>query len=267
MPVVLKFCPCCSSFEPLLLLHPNPDLSRTSTGDESTSFSGKWDCACHSHSTSVYLTRAMELFQPSFGTYHIPILEECSSIASEGVRSLHSHPCPPLLKIIAIATTLETNIFPLTWRPALETLGEGLTGNVSQSPLNANISLAFKRLNGFLDRDSNRSDTEPSLSPFDAMLSEILVLSSPSIYDHPNVVNLEGLCWEIVKETEDVWPVMVFRKADSGNLPKFLSRPEALGLDSEDLISLCGEVAKGLQALHMSSKSYLVTNGSGIFRH
>ena len=85
---------------------------------------------------------------------------------------------------------------------------------------------------------------------YDALISEMVVLSHPDIYEHPNIANLEGICWEMVPESEEVWPVMVFRKAEDGDLNQFLSPSKAVKVDSEGLIGLCGEVAKALKLMH-----------------
>jgi serine/threonine protein kinase len=200
----------------------------------------------------------MDSFQPFFpfssGT------SVCSCALSKPIRGADEHPHPPLIRLLAIATALDLNILPLMWRPALETLGEGATGRISQSPLDANISLAFKRFSRLSNSIPNLSDADMLSLQYNAMISEVVALNCPEIYDHPNVVNLEGLCWEILKDSEEVWPVMVFRKAELGSLNNFLSLPEASEIDFDDLIGICGEVAKGLRIMHLCGKKQTPIN-------
>ena len=51
------------------------------------------------------------------------------------------------LRCLSVALALGVNIFPLTWRPGLEDLGEGATGRISQAPMNSKVTFAFKRFN------------------------------------------------------------------------------------------------------------------------
>jgi hypothetical protein len=154
------------------------------------------------------------------------------------------------IRLLAVAIALEVNVLPLTWRPALESLGEGATGLVSQSPLNSRIEFAFKR---FKRINSNAALSEADFRnlQYDAMISEMVTLSCPQIYDHPNIVNLEGLCWELLPGSDEVWPVLAFRKAEGGDLLHFMSSPDALEFGSDDLLAVCGEVAKGLRIMHL----------------
>lgn len=160
-----------------------------------------------------------------------------------------------LIRLIAIATALKVDILPLTWQPALESLGQGGTGWISQSSLNDRVSFAFKRF--------NRTKTTPELTEsefralqFDAMISEIIVLSCPEVYGHPNVINLEGLCWEISRPSGEVWPVLVFQKAKCGDLRNFLTLPEAEDLTLDTRIEICGEVAKALRIMHQCGERH-----------
>jgi len=170
---------------------------------------------------------------------------------SIGEKSLQADESPhqDLVRLIAIANILQVEIFPLTWQPSLERLGQGATGSISQSALNDQIYFAFKRF--------HRINTNPELTEsdfrrlqFDAMISEMVVLSCPEVYDHPNVVNLEGLCWEVMRPSGEVWPVLVFQRAKCGDLRHFLELPEAGSFDLDDRIVICGEVSKALRIMH-----------------
>jgi hypothetical protein len=156
-----------------------------------------------------------------------------------------------LIQVLSIAIALDVNIIPLTWRPALEGLGEGATGRISQSPMNSQISLAFKRLSSW-DRSQGQSETQFRALQHRALVSEMVALSCPELYGHANIVNLEGLCWELSDEglSPEAWPVLVFKKAECGDLRRFLSLPEAENLEFGDRIEICREIAKALEIMH-----------------
>src|SRR4051794_35448633 len=107
------------------------------------------------------------------------------------------------LRFFSIAIALDVNIFPLVWKPALEDLGEGATGLVSWSPLNKRHSLAFKRLVPWKE-DSGVSKGKFRTLQYNALVSEMAVLKCPRINHHPNIINLEGLCWQIAENSTEV---------------------------------------------------------------
>ncbi|KAK5454372.1 hypothetical protein LTS15_006372 [Exophiala xenobiotica] len=191
----------------------------------------------------------MDFFQPyyHFSLGNLPGRSAVSKkLGREGDRT---H--PPLLRLLSIAEALEVNVLPLTWRPALEGLGLGATGQIRQSPLNAQISLAFKRFGGVANEIVDMAEVEWRARQYDAVVSEVVALSTPMIYDHPNIANLEGICWEVETVSGEIWPVLAFRKAECGSLDNFLSLPDAKDMDFDDLIDICGEVAKGLRIMHL----------------
>jgi serine/threonine protein kinase len=162
-----------------------------------------------------------------------------------------------LIRLLAIASALSVEIFPFTWQPALESLGQGGTGWISQSSVNDQISFAFKRFQQ-VNPNPNSELTESKFRSlqFNAMISEIVVLSCPEVYDHPNIINLEGICWEVLKPSGEVWPVLVFQKAKLGDLRRTLSLPESENMDLNMKIGICGEVAKALRIMHQCGKFY-----------
>ena len=178
--------------------------------------------------------------------------------SNETTPTTSEHQAPPLVKLLSIATAVRLNILPVKWRPGLESLGEGATANINQSPLNSKISFAFKRFNQFSDSLPSLSNHDELLLKYNAILSEVVTLMHSEIYRHPNVVNLEGLCWEILSDSAQIRPVLVFRKADGGSLDKFISRHEAKSLSFADKIHICGEIAKGLRIIHLSGRASLI---------
>src|SRR5437868_376500 len=107
------------------------------------------------------------------------------------------HPAPvkikshcDLISFLAVAQSCNTAFLPVTWESRIDKLGAGAIAEISQSLINLQTSFAFKRTaisnfpqGGLLD---NRT--------FQALMSEILVLSHPLIRGHPNIISLEGIC-------------------------------------------------------------------------
>ena len=86
-----------------------------------------------------------------------------------------------LIAFLSIVQKCNVEYLPITWQPALSTLGAGGSATISQSTFMTEKPLAFKRF-----RDSENSD-----GGFLPMMSEVLILSQPPIRNHPNIVGLE----------------------------------------------------------------------------
>ncbi|KAL9119337.1 MAG: hypothetical protein Q9187_004112 [Circinaria calcarea] len=114
--------------------------------------------------------------------------------------------------------------------------------------INRQVAYAFKVFN------SNRLVRESieANKIFLTIIAEIRVLGHRSIRDHPNIVTLEGICWDVDSEIEIVWPVLVFKKSNHGDLQTFIqdSRVE-LNLDSK--FALCINIASAIAAMHSVS--------------
>ena len=153
-----------------------------------------------------------------------------------------------IFRFYSMALGFGVYILPLVWNPSLEQLGEGATGRISQSPLNKAASFAFKRFSPWRIQSGLSKEKFRSLQ-YQSMISEIAALQDLPLYNHPNVVNLEGLSWEILNDKE-VLPVLVFKKAEFGDLENFLSLPEAADLTIEDRMAICGEISRALLTMH-----------------
>ena len=75
------------------------------------------------------------------------------------------------------------------------------------------------------------------------------MLSQPPIQNHPNIVNLEGTCWEIKPMTEKAVPVLDFKKA-SWDLQQFMNMREGMDMVFEDRLKICSDVSSAVMALH-----------------
>ena len=149
-----------------------------------------------------------------------------------------------LSAFLSIVQECDVDYLPITWQPALNTLGVGGSGTISQSTFIAEKPLAFKRFH----------DSEDSDDGFLPMMSEVLILSQPPIRNNPNIVDLEGICWEIKPSTEKAVPVLVFEKA-SWDLQQFMNVREGMDMSFEDRLKICAEVGDGIMALHAYGSS------------
>ena len=75
-------------------------------------------------------------------------------------------------------------------------------------------------------------------------------MSHPSVRSHPNVIRLEGVCWDISFDNEEVWPVLVFEKARHGDLRNFLRTNTGRHIKWDDRIKLCADIATAIMLLH-----------------
>ena len=81
------------------------------------------------------------------------------------------------------------------------------------------------------------------------MMSEVLILSQLPIRNHPNIIDLEGICWEIMPWTEKAVPVLVFEKA-SWDLQQFMNVREGMEMPFEDRLKICADIGDAIMTLH-----------------
>ncbi|KAI1096930.1 hypothetical protein F5B19DRAFT_435203 [Rostrohypoxylon terebratum] len=143
---------------------------------------------------------------------------------------------PEFLDILGHAQRLGVPILPITWNPMLDKLGEGLTSEVNQVLVSIQSSFAFKRTVGPIDRS------------YRALQSEMTVLSHPHIRNHPNILQLQGLCWDFSHRTQ-IRPVMVFEKIFRGSVMRFMEL-EGQNMTMTQRQSLCADITRAVRLLH-----------------
>jgi len=192
----------------------------------------------------------MEIFTSSYAATQFSTIPftTVDSLLDESESQHHQE----FIRFLQHAYSLHVPVLPLTWEPAFDALGpDGATGRVNQSALNSEFQLAYKRFNPHVTDPRFTTEAYRSLQ-YRAMASEMTVLSCSGVQSHPNIITLQGICFEI-SSTSSVWPVLVFEKCALGDLEQCVSRPEFL--DPEHLLSLCGEVAKALKVMHQCGMS------------
>ena len=144
-----------------------------------------------------------------------------------------------LIAFLSTVQKCDVDYLPITWQPALSTLGVGGSGTISQSTFITDKPLAFKR---FHHPENCDDDFLPAMT-------EVLILSQPPIQNHPNIVDLEGICWEIKPWTEKAVPVLVYEKA-SWDLQQFMNVREGMDMVVEDRLKICADIGSAIMALH-----------------
>jgi len=150
-----------------------------------------------------------------------------------------------LIAFLSVVQKCNVNFLPITWQPTLGILGKGSSGTISQSTFTSDMPLAFKRFNQDGDSDMD----------FLPLISEVLILSQPPIYEHPHIVNLEGVCWEIEPRTENAVPALVFEKA-SWDLQQFMNVSEGKNMPIDDRLKICADIGSAIMTLHAHGLSF-----------
>jgi serine/threonine protein kinase len=147
------------------------------------------------------------------------------------------------ISFLAVTQHRQIDFLPIAWQPALDSIGLGGTSEIHQSIITLQAKFAFKRI-----KHSERARWRDGII-FRTLLSEITVLSHPSIRAHPNIVKLLGICWDILHEGS-VLPVLVFEKAQFGNLREFSTSEPGKCMSLENKLKLCSGIATAIRDMH-----------------
>ena len=178
-----------------------------------------------------------------------------------------------LITFLEVAQKLDVDFLPVTWQPVLERIGSGATGEIRESLLSLNHSFAFKRAIPFaIDTIGKR------ILPF--LIAEISILSHHSVRNHPNINQLQGVCWEVYSSNGDpqafsrdrdidsttsgIIPVLVFEKTVHGDLYQFMTAGEGRELSLSERLHLCTDIAQAIADMHSNSKCALTSRSSAL---
>ena len=152
------------------------------------------------------------------------------------------------ISFLAVAQYYEIDFVSLAWEQARGRLGSGGTSEIWQSNYDKRKNFVFKRMRSAI------TDSDEQENGFNALVSEISILSHPLIRHHQNIVKLEGISWEIHPKSHKVWPVLVLEKAQLGDLRSFMNSEEGRSTTLRDRLELCTDVASAIIALHSNCK-------------
>ncbi|KAI1119912.1 kinase-like domain-containing protein [Nemania abortiva] len=164
-----------------------------------------------------------------------------------------------LITFLSAVQDLKLEILPLQWQSTRRLIGKGGTSQISQAVVNPETSIAFKRVS---EEDRLRLDDEEI---FRRIISEILVLAHEGIRGHPNILELQGVSWDVspslgennsessptdsLKSTK-VWPVLLFEMSRYGDLGHFAALPAGQSLDHAARLSICLQIGLALATMH-----------------
>ena len=157
-----------------------------------------------------------------------------------------------VLTFLSVVQKLDIDFLPVTWQPALDSIGRGATAEIRQASVNLQTSFAFKHI-----RWSRMAEDEAEI--FQALIAEILVLGHPLIRKHHKIVTLEGISWDVINGGESILPVLVFKKAQHGSLLDFMEHDIGRRLHFRDRVYLCAEIAEAVVQMHAKSQYSIVT--------
>lgn len=156
-------------------------------------------------------------------------------------------PCS-IITFLASLQEWKVDVLPITWQAAESTLGSGATSRVDEASQTVHRSFACKRLSVEHKALSTRAVS------LRMMLNEIAILNHPSVRKHPNIIELEGVCWDVDSESQ-VWPVLVFDKTQWGDLADFANSTQWQMLSAQARMNLCSNINQALLFMHDQGKS------------
>ena len=115
------------------------------------------------------------------------------------------------INFLKLAQNMELDFIPVIWQPSLPRLCFGGTAELSQSYISLQASPTFKRVNQD-KRDNKFSGCADGTLKI--VMAEMWTWSISQIRDHPNVVRIEGIYWELDSSAGCLWPVLVIEKAE-----------------------------------------------------
>lgn len=167
---------------------------------------------------------------------------------------------PYLITFLAAAQKHNVEFVPVVWEEGLGLLEKGGTADINQLMLHTHFFPVDNSADDPLKRDSSKETSFafkrtsqyhpgngvtgcPSLD--EILTMELIVLRQQTIRNHPNIVNLEGICWEVT-DTNHVYPVLLFEKGCWADLSSFAHRLQGGYCIFNAKLGFCIDIAKAL---------------------
>ena len=164
-----------------------------------------------------------------------------TKILSSSARPVHAskqYADYDFIALLGLAQRLHIDFLPITWQAPLGQMGEGGQAGINEALANIQTSFAFKLFK------------RPQEHPFREVAQEIVALSHPVVRKHEYIVTLEGICWDIPKDDDYVWPVLVFEKSHFGDLYSFAKRERFKDLSIDGRLGLCAHIGIAIRDMH-----------------
>lgn len=167
--------------------------------------------------------------------------------------------CVPYDLIAFLSLIIKSNIdiYQVTWDGSSSALGVGGTAIVNQGAPGEEGGIAFKRINTMSDdalADAACNDLSADTRVFKILMSEVSILTHPAISAHPNIIDLEAICFETNFDFQvpKILPVLMFEKAPCGDLEAFIEKNMELEYDT--VLRLLKDVLQTVGCLHSNRK-------------
>ncbi|KAG8528203.1 uncharacterized protein KY384_007120, partial [Bacidia gigantensis] len=184
------------------------------------------------------------------------------STASEVPRGVQQHSVVEIpsmnfrndfISFLAVAQHYEIDFLSLPWEEGRGRAGAGGTAEVWQANASMRKDFAFKRVG---QNGKSHFDMLDEHKLFNALVSEISVVSHPQLRYHQNIVKLEAISFEVIPKQDKVWPVVVLEKAQLRDLKSYMESEAGRITTIGERIGLCADVASALIALHTNGMSH-----------
>lgn len=169
--------------------------------------------------------------------------ETVSSIEEDGPETIIN-----FLSFLANAQAQGISFLSIKWQAAQRAFGSGGTSIINEALANIRTTLAFKRvqpIEEFADEEHQKSDADI----FRMLINEITVLGDSALREHPNIAQLQGICWDVSSDGK-VWPVLISEKSQLGDLYKFAHLPVWRELDIKKRLKLCIDIQTAVLDMH-----------------
>lgn len=165
--------------------------------------------------------------------------------------------CVPynLISFLALIADMEIDIYQVTWDGNTSPLGMGGSAVVSQTTTSGDEGIAFKRVgvkNEHADSHEQSLSTEARI--FKILISEVTILTNPSIRNHPGIIDLEAICFEtdFSYMVPKIVPVLMYQKAPYGDLEAFMESQNSFSY--EDAMRILIDILQTVAYLHFKGE-------------
>lgn len=166
-----------------------------------------------------------------------------------------------LISFLSYIKTIGIPIFSVTMPDIRSGLGEGASFLVNgvEMPedyhdVQSGLSISRGSIVAFKRAKMDPVMEDPTADRIRAIFNELITMRHPPLLAHPNIVKLFGIGFEAEgpSDAQNVMPVLVPECAELGNLAEVLevARKEDRALSFDDKLSLCLDVAYGIEILH-----------------
>ncbi|XTI91181.1 kinase-like protein [Cenococcum geophilum] len=161
------------------------------------------------------------------------------------------------ISVLACAQQFGIDFLGIAWQEGFGSLGRGAQSTIFQADTSVKDRFAFKTSSPYHRTGAYRDFS----GIFHELLVQIMIHGHPALRAHPNILTLEAIGWDLedpTKRETNVWPVLIFEKTTLENLRGFVvSDTPRAGLDMNDRLGLCADVASALAALHTHDAVHL----------